>query len=162
MAHQTGSPALPNGLFHRLERAVLKLNPAHSATLCEPRTCLGSLDWRNILTPAARSAAACRQATNGRHTRFYAKLCAGIEKMVYLCITQAALGKLKASFLSSRLHCLCRTQAALGKLKASFLSSRLHRLCKRSNNTTTKRHTRNETPHHLSSGRNGHGTGIMQ
>ena len=65
MAHQTGSPALPNGLFHRLERAVLKLNPAHSATLCEPRTCLGSLDWRNILTPAARSAAACRQATNG-------------------------------------------------------------------------------------------------
>ncbi len=107
------------------------------------------------LPPADRQQMAATRAFN-------AKLCAGIEKMVYLCITQAALGKLKASFLSSRLHCLCITQAALGKLKASFLSSRLHRLCKRSNNTTTKRHTRNETPHHLSSGRNGHGTGIMQ
>ena len=53
------------------------------------------------------------------------------EEKSYLCRRKAALGKLKASFLSARLHFLCRRKAALGKLKASFLCARLHFLCQR-------------------------------
>ena len=48
---------------------------------------------------------------------------------LYLCIRQAALGKSRASSLSTRLQCLCIRQAALGKSRASSLSARLHCLC---------------------------------
>ena len=43
-----------------------------------------------------------------------------------LLISQAALGKLRASSLCPRLHCLLISQAALGKLRASSLCPRLH------------------------------------
>ena len=49
--------------------------------------------------------------------------------LLYLCIRLAALGKLKTSFLSARLHNLCIRLAALGKQKTSFLSTRLRNLC---------------------------------
>ena len=55
----------------------------------------------------------------------------------YLCIRYAALGKLKASFLSSRLQYLCIRYAALGKSKASFISARLQYLCIRKVETIT-------------------------
>ena len=55
----------------------------------------------------------------------------------YLCIRYAALGKLKAGFLSSRLQYLCIRYAALGKSKASFLSARLQYLCIRKVETIT-------------------------
>ena len=49
--------------------------------------------------------------------------------LLYLCRRLAALGKLKTSFLSTRLHNLCIRLAALGKLRTSFLSARLRNLC---------------------------------
>ncbi len=61
---------------------------------------------------------------------FHAQNLVSPRHFPYLCIRQAALGKLKTSFLSARLHCLCIRQAALGKLKTGFLSARLHCLCK--------------------------------
>ena len=40
----------------------------------------------------------------------------------YFCRKYAALGKVEASFLCSRLRYFCRKYAALGKVRASFLS----------------------------------------
>ena len=112
---KTARPGLPTSFCKHLRRlmrpppSLLRLAASMAAGLAQGRTRLTA-----------------RNATAGKakpQRVFLRRNDAAFNGNQYLCIRQAALGKMKASFLSAHLHCLCIRQAALGKMKASFLSA---------------------------------------
>lgn len=64
--------------------------------------------WQGLPLPVRVNA-----AKSGRWCHFYSNIFVLLAVLHYLCIRQAALGKLKTSFLSSRLHYLCISRTML-------------------------------------------------
>ena len=101
---------LPNGTYRKAKRRVLERKTARFAT---------PLIVSQLRRPCALSRE-CQKTRLAYGLFFNAGFGSGVDNYHYLCIRQAALGKLRTSSLSARLHSLCMVFAALARLASAM------------------------------------------